>query len=53
MYIQFFKKISYMSAYVLWNLLNELGELIKWEACQAFYLFLAKSLINLIIKEHE
>ena len=40
-----------MSAHVLLNLLNELG--IKCEACQAFYLFFATSLINSIIQEHE
>ena len=28
-----------MSAYVLFNLLNELGKEIKCEACRAFYLF--------------
>ena len=28
-----------MSAHVLLNLLNELGKVIKWEACQAFYHF--------------
>ena len=39
-----------MSAHVLLNLLNELG---KREACQAFYLFFARSLINSIIQEHE
>ena len=37
---------SYMSAHVLLNLLNELGKEIKCEACQAFYLFFATSLIN-------
>ena len=44
---------SYMSAHVLLNLLNELGKKIKCEACQAFYLFFATSLINSIIQEHE
>ena len=44
---------SYMSAHVLLNLLNELGKEIKCEACRAFYLFFATSLINLIIQEHE
>ena len=42
-----------MSAHVLLNLLNELGKRIKCKACRAFYLFLAKSLINSIIQEHE
>ena len=36
-----------MSAHVLLDLLNELEEEIKCEACQAFYLFFATSLINL------
>ena len=44
---------SYMSAHVLLNLLNELGKVIKCEACRAFYLFFATSLINSIIQEHE
>ena len=34
---------SYMSAHVLLNLLNELGQEIKWEACRAFYIFFATS----------
>ena len=42
-----------MSAYVLLNLFNELGEEIECEACRAFYLFFATSLINSIIQEHE
>ena len=42
-----------MSAHVLLNLLNELGEEIKYEACGAFYLFFATSLKNSIIQEHE
>ena len=42
-----------MSAHVLLNLLNELGKEIKCEACRAFYLFFAMSLINSIIQEHE
>ena len=43
-----------MSAYVLLNLLNELGNKeIKCKACRAFYLFFATSLINSIIQEHE
>ena len=39
-----------MSAYVLLILLNKE---IKCETCKAFYLFLATSLINSIIQEHE
>ena len=39
-----------MSAHVLLNLLNELGKEIKCEACLAFYLFFATSLINSKIK---
>ena len=39
-----------MSAHVLFNLLNELGKKIKCEACRAFYLFFATSLINSIIQ---
>ena len=42
-----------MSAHVLLNLLNELGKEIKCEACRAFYLFFATSLINSTIQEHE
>ena len=43
-----------MSAHVLLNLLqNELGKVIKCEACRAFYLFFATSLINSIIQEYE
>ena len=42
-----------MGAHVLLNLLNELGKEIKFEACQAFYLFFATGLINSIIQEHE
>ena len=49
-----------MSAHVLLNLLNELGKRgkmrglpVKCEACRAFYLFFATSLINSIIQEHE
>ena len=38
-----------MSVHVLLYLLNELGKKIKCEACRAFYLFFATSLINLII----
>ena len=39
-----------MSAHVLLTSLNELG---KCEACGAFYLFFATSLINSIMQEHE
>ena len=43
-----------MSAHVLLSLLNELGKKkIKCEACQAFHLIFATSLINSIIQEHE
>ena len=42
--------MSGMSAHGLLNLLNEMG---KREACRAFYLFFATSLINSIIQEHE
>ena len=42
-----------MSAHVLLNLLNELEKEIKCEACRAFCLFFATSLINSIIQEHE
>ena len=35
-----------MSAHVLLNLLNELGKEIKCEACRAFYLVFATSLIR-------
>ena len=38
-----------MSAHVLLNW----GKEIKCEACRAFYLFFAMSLINSIIQEHE
>ena len=38
-----------MSAHVLLNFLNELGKMIKCEACRAFYHFFAMSLINSII----
>ena len=44
---------SNMSAHVLFNLLNELVKKIKCEACRAFYLFFATSLINSIIQEQE
>ena len=43
-----------MIAYVLLNLLNKFRKKkIKCEACGAFYLFFATSLINSIIQEHE
>ena len=42
-----------MSAHVLLNLLNELGKEIKWQACRAFNLFFATSLINSMKQEHE
>ena len=43
-----------MSTRVVLNLLNELGgKEIKCEACQAFYLFFATSLINSIKQEQE
>ena len=42
-----------MSAHVLLNLLNKLGKEIKCEACGAFNLFFATSLINSIIQEHK
>ena len=45
---------SYMSVHGLLFLLNELGKRDKiGEACRAFYLFFATSLINSIILEHE
>ena len=44
---------SYISAHVLLNLLNELRKRVKCEACRAFYLFSATSLINSIIQGHE
>ena len=42
-----------MSAHVLLNLLNELRKDIKCEACRAFYLFFATSLVNSIIQDNE
>ena len=42
-----------MSAHVLLNLLNELGNEIKCEACRAFNHFFATSLINSITQKHE
>ena len=40
-----------MRVHVLLNLINELGKEIKCDACRAFYLFFATSLINSIIQE--
>ena len=37
--MQYIYRGSYIRAHVLLNLLNELGEEIKCEACRAFYLF--------------
>ena len=42
-----------MSAHVLLNLLDELRKRDKCEACGAFYLFFATSVINSIILEHK
>ena len=42
-----------MSAHGLLNFLKELGKGIKFEACRAFYLFFATTVINPIIQEHE
>ena len=42
-----------MSAHVLLNLLNELGKVINCVACRVFCHFLATSLINSIVQEHE
>ena len=42
-----------MSANVLLNLLKEFGKRDKCEACRAFHLFFATSLINSIIQELE
>ena len=39
-----------MSAHVLLNLLNVSGKVLKCEACRAFYLFFATSIINSIIQ---
>ena len=44
---------SNMSAHILLNLLNKLGKEIKCEACQAFFLIFATSLITSIIQEYE
>ena len=43
---------SYLSAHVLLKLLNELKKRGKCEACRAFHLFFATSLINSIKQEH-
>ena len=45
----FLVKLLLLSAHVLLNLLKELRN----EACLAFYLFFATSLISSIIPEHE
>ena len=42
-----------MSAHVLLNLLNELGNRDEMRGLQAFHLFFATNLINSIIQEHE
>ena len=43
-----------MSARVLFNFFKQVGgKEIKCEACRAFYRFIATSLINSIIQEHE
>ena len=42
-----------MNTHVLLKVLNKLGKEIKCEAGRAFYLFIATSLINSIIQEHE
>ena len=45
---------SYMSAQALLNLLNKsMEKRDKCQACRAFYLFLATSLINSIIQEYD
>ena len=41
-----------MNAQELLNILKELRKRDKCEACQAFYIFFAMSLINSIIQEH-
>ena len=45
----------YIHAYVLLNVLNKLGkrDKMRGEACRAFYLFIATSLINSIIQMQE
>ena len=47
--IKYTDRGSYVSAHVLLNLSNE----IKCDACRAFYIFFATSLIYPIIQEHE
>ena len=42
-----------MRAYVLFNLLHELGKMIKCEACRAVYHLIATRLINSVIQEHK
>ena len=42
-----------MSAHVLLNLLNELGKVIKLDACRAIYYLFVTRLINSITHEHE
>ena len=52
-YRNYLNRECYTSAHVLLNLSNELREIDKCEACGAFYLFFATSLINSIIQEHD
>ena len=42
-----------MSVHVLLNLFNELRKIVKWETCLEFYRFIATSLIDSIIQDHE
>ena len=42
-----------MSAHVLLIFAKRVGEEIKCQVCQAFYIFFATSLINSIIQEQE
>ena len=44
---------SYRSAYVLLNLLNELGKRDKMRSLPSILSFFATSLINSVIQEHE
>ena len=46
-------ELTKLSAHVLLDLFNELQKRDKCEACRAFYCFLATSLINSIIQNHE
>ena len=46
-------KESYTSAPVLLNLLNDLGKVIKYEACRAFYHLFATRIIKSTIQENE